>query len=79
MLVMGVMGVAVIGLTNLAVSFALALMVALRARSVSFAQERQLASSLWHRLLRRPREFFSCRRRIKVEYCYFFCRILNAG
>ncbi|MFC3108243.1 site-specific recombinase [Undibacterium arcticum] len=58
MLVMGVMGVAVIGLTNLAVSFALALMVALRARSVSFAQERQLASSLWHRLLRRPREFF---------------------
>jgi site-specific recombinase len=58
MLVMGVVGVAVIGLTNLAVSFALALMVALRARSVSFAQERQLAGSLLHRLLRHPREFF---------------------
>ena len=40
--IISVIGIAAIGVTNLLVSFALALLVALRARGVSFAQERQL-------------------------------------
>ena len=53
-----VAGVAAIGLTNLAVSFTLALSIALRARQVSFEQWGLLVSSLMRRLVRHPREFF---------------------
>jgi len=51
-------GVLAIGLTNLAVSFHLALWVGLKARGVTFAQRRKLAGLLLARLLRTPREFF---------------------
>ncbi|WP_334156641.1 site-specific recombinase [Oryzomicrobium sp.] len=53
-----VLGVALIGLTNLLVSFTLALFVALRARGVTFAQGRQLGRSVLRRLWSHPREFF---------------------
>ena len=53
-----VIGIAAIGLTNLAVSFALALTIALRARQVSFEQWRLLVASLIRRLVGHPREFF---------------------
>ncbi|MES1982831.1 MAG: site-specific recombinase [Pseudomonadota bacterium] len=51
-------GVMLIGLTNLAVSFTLALIVALRARQVSFAQERQLVINLLQHLRSHTRDFF---------------------
>jgi site-specific recombinase len=50
-------GVALIGLTNLVVSFALALMVALRARQVSFAQGRTLVRLVLRALLTHPGAF----------------------
>ncbi len=56
--VMAALGVLAIGLTNLAVSFYLALWVGLKARGVTFAQRRTLAGALLARLLRTPREFF---------------------
>lgn len=51
-------GLFLVGTTNLVVSFTLALMVALRARQVTFAQRRQLVSSVVARLRRQPWEFF---------------------
>ncbi len=51
-------GVAVIGFVNLAVSFALALNVALRARQVSDPQWRNLARAILRHLRRQPRDFF---------------------
>ncbi len=53
-----VIGITAIGLTNLVVSFALALIIALRARQVSFEQWRLLVASLFRRLVSHPREFF---------------------
>lgn len=50
-------GVLLIGLVNLAVSFYLALRVGLKARGVGFAQRRALARQLFGRLLRDPRRF----------------------
>lgn len=55
---MAALGVLAIGLTNLAVSFYLALWVGLKARGVTFAQRRTLAGALFQRLLRAPRQFF---------------------
>ncbi len=52
------LGVAVIGLTNLAVSFSLALWVALKARGVAFTQKRELLRRLWARLRAAPLSFF---------------------
>jgi len=52
------LGVALIGLTNLAVSFALALWVALKARGVVFTQKRELLRRLWSRLRSAPMSFF---------------------
>jgi site-specific recombinase len=52
------LGVALIGLTNLAVSFTLALWVALKARGVVFTQKRELAGRLWARLRSQPLSFF---------------------
>jgi len=50
-------GVALIGLTNLGVSFTLTLYVALRARRITFAQRRHLGMMILRRLLSRPRDF----------------------
>ena len=47
-------GVLLIGLTNLTVSFALTLSVAMRARRITFAQSRSLGGLLLRRLLRAP-------------------------
>jgi site-specific recombinase len=51
-------GVALIGLVNLTVSFALALWVALKARGVEFRQRRELLQRLWTRLRAAPLSFF---------------------
>ncbi|MDR0997374.1 MAG: site-specific recombinase [Zoogloeaceae bacterium] len=51
-------GVLLIGLINLGVSFSLALIVAMRARNVTFSQGRQLAAGVFARLWKSPREFF---------------------
>jgi site-specific recombinase len=52
------LGVLAIGLVNLAVSFGLALSVALRAQGVRFDGRRQLFARLLRRFLRRPQDFF---------------------
>jgi site-specific recombinase len=54
----GILGVALIGLTNLAVSFALALWVALRARDTAFGRTRELMGLLWRRFVSAPGRFF---------------------
>lgn len=51
------LGVALVGVANLAVSFSLALYVALKARQADFAQGRQLALALLSRFWRRPGDF----------------------
>lgn len=51
-------GIAAIGFTNLAVSFSLALTIALRARQVSYSQGKMLFTSVIKRLIYHPREFF---------------------
>ena len=51
------LGVALIGLTNLAVSFSLTLSVALRARKLSIAQGGHLLGMLFRRFLRNPFDF----------------------
>lgn len=50
-------GVLLIGITNLSVSFALTLTVAMRARRITFAQGQDLVHLLLKRLLRRPHDF----------------------
>ena len=52
------LGVALIGITNLAVSFVLALWVALKARGVVFTQKRELLRRLWARFRVAPLSFF---------------------
>ncbi|VVC82851.1 site-specific recombinase [Sideroxydans sp. CL21] len=54
---LGVLGIALIGLTNLVVSFTLALSVAMKARKVTFTQRRALLQSLGRRFRQRPGEF----------------------
>ncbi len=54
----GALGVLLIGLVNLTVSFALALWMALKARAVVFAQTRELLRRLWQRLRSAPGSFF---------------------
>ncbi len=51
-------GVALIGLTNLAVSFGLALLVALRSRRIRFVDRGALVRKLAQRFLRAPQHFF---------------------
>ncbi|NMG45231.1 preprotein translocase subunit TatB, partial [Aromatoleum toluvorans] len=50
-------GVALIGLTNLAVSFSLTLYVAMRARRITFAQGRTLVWMTLRRFVTRPQDF----------------------
>ena len=52
-----VLGIALIGLTNLAVSFALALRTALGARGIRFAHWGRLLGAIWRRFLSEPRSF----------------------
>jgi site-specific recombinase len=51
------LGVGLIGLTNLLVSFGLALYVAMKSRQVTFVQWQELVARLWQRFRRSPREF----------------------
>lgn len=51
-------GVVAIGITNLLVSFALALMVALRSRRVHYRQWLPLLGMIWRRFARNPLRFF---------------------
>ena len=53
----GMLGIALIGLTNLAVSFALALRTALGARDVHFDHWGALVRAIWRRFRREPRSF----------------------
>ena len=61
------LGVALIGFVNLAVSFALALWVALKARGVVFTQKRELMARLWSRFRRAPMSFFVAPDRAPAE------------
>jgi len=60
------LGVALIGLTNLTVSFALALWVALRARGIVFRQWRELLRQLGRRMLSQPASFLLPRLRVEA-------------
>jgi len=51
-------GIALIGLTNLTVSFALTLSVALRARRITFEQGQNLLKLVFERFMQQPRDFF---------------------
>lgn len=57
-LISAIVGIAIIGLLNFGVSFALALFVALRARDVPSGERTSLAGAVLRRFLRRPHEFF---------------------
>ncbi|AZN37739.1 site-specific recombinase [Iodobacter ciconiae] len=56
--VISLLGVMLIGMTNLVMSFTLALWVALRSRKLSFGQTRPLLGQLMRRFLKRPADFF---------------------
>jgi site-specific recombinase len=58
MFVSAVVGVALVGVLNFVVSFALALVVALRARDVGGGDLARLTGAVILRFLRRPFEFF---------------------
>ncbi len=53
-----ILGIFLIGVANLAVSFSLALYVAMRSRDVSFRKSGELVILLWRRLLKRGGKFF---------------------
>ncbi|MBM3117481.1 site-specific recombinase [Jeongeupia naejangsanensis] len=55
---MSVLGIALIGMTNLAVSFGLALWVALRSRKLTFQATKPLLGELVRRFLKNPAQFF---------------------
>ena len=57
MALLAVLGVMLIGVTNLLVSFLLALYVAMKSRKVSFLQQRMLLVTVAQHLLSRPRDF----------------------
>lgn len=61
------LGVGLVGMANLAISFSLALYVALKARQVSFAQGRSLGRALLGRFWHNPREFLLPPRKESVE------------
>ena len=60
-------GIGVIGLLNFGVSFALALVVALRARDVQSGERRTLPAAVLRRLFTRPLEFFYPPREVSSE------------
>ncbi len=53
-----VVGISIIGMLNLMISFSLALFVAMRGQRVSFANARGLPMAVLQRFRRRPRDFF---------------------
>jgi len=53
----GALGIALIGFTNLAVSFALALRTALGARRIHFDHWGPVVSAIWRRFRQQPRSF----------------------
>ena len=57
-LLLGALGIVLIGLTNLVVSFTLALSVAMKARKAAFTQWRTLLRNLGRRFRQKPGEFF---------------------
>jgi len=52
------LGIAIVGLLNFGVSFALALVVALRARDVPRGERRTLPGAVFRRFFKHPTEFF---------------------
>ncbi|MCW5627148.1 MAG: recombinase, partial [Burkholderiales bacterium] len=56
--VLSAAGVLLIGIVNLVVSFALAILVALKARRIRFRYARPLAAALGRRFLQAPLDFF---------------------
>ncbi|MEC5384622.1 site-specific recombinase [Uliginosibacterium sp. H3] len=60
-------GVILIGMTNLAVSFSLAMNVALKSRRVRFSDTKGLLRLLLRRFVRRPRDFFWPPKEAKVK------------
>jgi site-specific recombinase len=60
-------GIAAIGFTNLAVSFALALRTAMRARGIHFEHWGPLLRVLWNRVNHQPRSFLLPPRQIPVD------------
>jgi site-specific recombinase len=56
--VISLLGIVLIGIVNLTVSFSIALFVAMRSRNVSFEQSRALVTLLWKRFIHRGRDFF---------------------
>jgi len=52
------LGVVVVGILNLSVSFALGLWLAIRARNLDTTGRRRLVAALWSELLHRPSRFF---------------------
>lgn len=58
MAAISLLGIAIIGMTNLVISFALALWVALRSRKLSFRKTRPLLGQLMRRFISRPADFF---------------------
>ncbi|PRC93240.1 site-specific recombinase [Solimicrobium silvestre] len=56
--VISLVGIVLIGIVNLAVSFSLALFVAMRSRGVSFEQTGELIALLWKRFIKHGRDFF---------------------
>lgn len=66
-LLVSALGVLLIGLTNLAVSFALALNVAMRSRGLRFNERRALLGRLLRRFFTRPSDFFWARREVRGE------------
>ncbi len=57
-ILVSILGIGLIGLTNLAVSFSLALYVALKSRGVRFDRFGELLHLLWKRFLASPKGFF---------------------
>ncbi len=57
LVLMSALGIALIGLTNLVVSFGLALWVALRSRKLTLRATRPIVLRLLRRALRRPQDF----------------------
>ena len=62
------LGLVLIGLVNLTVSFSLALFVAMKSRKVRFQQWRLLLSSLATRLNQHPGEFFMPPKKLPAQH-----------
>lgn len=68
MLFWGIFGVAVIGLINFSVSFALSLGLAFRSRDISIFEIRFVNSAIWSHFKHKPMSFFfPTERKLKTE------------